>query len=217
MSDPDVEHAGWATEGPGSRLKRRRNPLLGLVTLVLLLGGVATAVAGIVQLTAHAGPSEEETEARGVVAGLDGPDAPPARFTAPSERSYTVWLDLDDVRQINRDQVVAATACEASGADGSVATFRGSRQGSSVTIESTSTVGTFSVPRGATVVGCRQFPFGRRGRRGRLREERPFLVARGKPSAGTGGLVLLFGGLAAALLALPLGIRWYAGRLIERA
>jgi hypothetical protein len=217
VSDPDVEHAGWATAGPGSRLRRRRSPLLGLLAAVLLLGGVGGAVAGIVQLALNAGPSEEEIEARGVVAGLDGPDARLARFTAPSERSYTVWLDLGDVRQVNRDQVVAATACEARGAGGSVATFRGSRQGSSVEIGSTSTVGTFSVPEGRTVVGCRQFPFGRRARRGRLREERPFLVARGKPSAGTGGFVLLFGGLAAALLAVPLGIRWYAGRLIERA
>ena len=51
----------------------------------------------------------------------------------------------------------------------------------------------------------------------RLRDERRFLVVRGRPSERVGGFFLLFGGLAAALLAVPVGVRWQAGRLIERA
>jgi hypothetical protein len=38
----DVEHAGWAVGGPGSRLCRRRNPRLGAVALLLLAGTLHT-------------------------------------------------------------------------------------------------------------------------------------------------------------------------------
>jgi hypothetical protein len=216
VSGPDVEHTGWATDAPGSRLRRRRNPLLGLLAVMLLVGGVGAAVAGIVELATNPGP-EDKIEARGVVAGLEGPDARPARLTAPAARSFTVWLDLQDVRQVRRDQVIGATACAVRRADETVVRFRGSRQGTSVTVGSRSTVGTFSVPEGSAVVGCRQLPFGRRGGRWRLRDEREFVVVRGRPSEHVGGFLPLFGGLAAALLALPVGRLWYAGRLIRKA
>jgi hypothetical protein len=128
-----------------------------------------------------------------------------------------VWLDLDHVRRTSRDQVIGATACTVRRGDQTVVRFRGSRQGTSVTIGSRSTVGTFSVPEGSAVVRCRQLRFGRRARRGRLRDEREFLVVRGRPSDRIGGFLPLFGGIAAALLALPLGRLWYAGRLIRKA
>jgi hypothetical protein len=213
VAGPDVEHAGWATEGPGSRLRRRRNPLLGVLAAVLLIGGSGAAVTGIIGLVTETVPSDDEIQARGVVAALDGPDARTARFSAPGEGSSTVYVDLDDVLSNNRDQVVAATACEVTQGDRTVASFRGNRQGTSLVLEDLATVGVFRRSGGSTVVACRQLPFGRVGRHFRLREVRDFLVVRGRPSERTRPFLLVIGGVALALLAVPVGLRWRAGRL----
>lgn len=213
MGGPDVEHAGWATDGPGSRLRRRRSPLLGALAAALLLGGVGAALAGIVGLATDTVPSGDEIQARGVVAGLDGPDARPAQFTAPGDGTSTVYVDVDDELSNNRDQVVAATECDVARANGTHTRFRGNRQGTALELEGLATVGVFSTSEGRIVVSCRQQPFGRHGGAFRLRSERDFLVVRGKPSERTSPFFLLFGGVAAALLALPIGSRWRAGRL----
>ena len=49
--------------------------------------------------------------------------------------------------------------------------------------------------------------------RERLREERPFIVERGSPGDGLGGLWLLFGGIAAIVLGVPAAARWRLGSL----
>ena len=49
----DIEHAGWAVGGPGSRLRRHRSPVLGLIAVLLLagiwllIGGSAALVLGV--------------------------------------------------------------------------------------------------------------------------------------------------------------------------
>jgi hypothetical protein len=73
----DVEHAGWAVGGPGSRLRRRRSPVLGVIALLLLAGGTVAVAVGIVRLAAEAGPAQERILARGTVAALDGPPTAP--------------------------------------------------------------------------------------------------------------------------------------------
>jgi hypothetical protein len=78
------------------------------------------------------------------------------------------------------------------------------------------TIGEVALGAGRNLVSCRHVRFGRVTRRGRLREEHPFVVERGSPSDGLGGLWLLFGGTAALVLGVPAGMRWRAGRL-ERA
>ncbi len=213
MADPDVEAAGWATETPGSRVRRRRNPVLGLIALACLLGGVAITVVGIAGLVSETAVSDDEIVARGTVAGLGGPDTPNAQFTAPDDRSWTVYVDLDGVFSNNRDQIVAATACQVARSDGSSARFRGNRQGTALETGDLSTVGVFKASEGITVISCRQEPFGRRGRRGRLRTEREFVVVEGRPSERVRPFFFVFGGIALALLAWPLGTRWNAGRL----
>ena len=213
MAGPDVEHAGWATEGRGSRLRRRRDPLLGVLAAALLVGGTGIAVAGVVGLATETVPSGDEIQARGVVAALDGPDARPARFSAPGDGSSTVYVDVDDVVSNNRDQVVASTACEATRADGTVTRFRGSRQGTALVLSGLATVGVFGRSEGETVVKCRQLRFGAAGRYFRLRKERDFLVVRGRPSERTRPFLLVIGGIALGFLAVPVGLRWRAGRL----
>jgi len=213
VAGPDVEHAGWATEGPGSRLRRRRNPLLGALAAALLIGGTGTALAGAVGLATETVPSGDEIQARGVVAALDGPDARAARFSAPGDGFSTVYVDVDDLFSNNRDQVVAATACKTTRADGTVTRFRGNRQGTALVLGGLATVGVFSRSEGDTEVECRQLPFGRAGRHFRLREERDFLVVRGRPSERTRPFLLVLGGIAVALIAVPVGLRWRAGRL----
>ena len=66
---------------------------------------------------------------------------------------------------------------------------------------------------GRNVVSCRHVPFGRVPRRGRFREEHPFVVARGSPGDGLGGLWLLLGGSVALVLGVPAAMRWRTGTL----
>jgi hypothetical protein len=212
VSGPDVEHAGWAVGGPGSRLRRRRNPLLGLVALVLLVGGTGAAVTGIVRVAMEAGPADERVVARGTVAALDGPATPEVTFTTAGAETFTVWLRAGGLSNV-RETVVAGTACDIVRANETTAQIRGSRQGTSVETDHHATIGQFTASAGRNAVTCAHVPFGRLRTRGRLREERPFVVERGSPGDGLGGLWLLFGGIAAIVLGVPAAARWRIGSL----
>jgi len=212
VSGPDVEHAGWAVGGPGSRLRRRRNPLLGLLALLLLVGGTGAAVVGIVRVATEAGPDDERIVARGTVAALDGPATPAVTFTTAGAEKFTVWLRAGGLSNV-RDTVVAGTACELVRGNESTALIRGSRQGTSVQTDRHATIGAFTSSAGRNAVTCAHVPFGRVRGRGRLREERPFVVERGTPGDGLGGLLLLFPGIIAIVLGVPAALRWRAGSL----
>jgi hypothetical protein len=208
----DVEHAGWAIGGPGSRLRRRRSPLLGLIALLLLCGGTVAAVLGIVRLASEAGPAQERILARGTVAALEAGPAAAASFGSSGE-SATVWLNLGGVSNV-RETIVAGTACELVRPDRSRQRIRGSRQGTSVATDHFETIGEVTLGAGRNLVTCRHVPFGRVTRRDRLREEHTFVVERGSPRDGLGGLWLLFGGVAAIVLGVPAAMRWRAGTLV---
>ena len=212
MSGPDVEHAGWAVGGPGSRLRRRRNPLLGVVALVLLVGGTVAAVTGIVRVATEVGPADERIVARGTVAALDGPATPAVTFKTAGAEKLTVWLRAGGLSNV-RETVVAGTACDIVLANETTAQIRGSRQGTSVETDHHATIGAFTSSPGRTAVTCAHVPFGRLRGRGRLREERPFIVERGSPGDGLGGLWPLFGGIAAIVLGVPAASRWRTGSL----
>jgi hypothetical protein len=213
--DPDVTPVGFAaTDGPPALVERRRNPLWLILAVVLALAGLL-GIGWFIKEQAHNAPDRGEAVAEGRVAALDGEDTPIVRFRGDGD--YTVWLELDDVTlSNNRETIVAATNCAAALANGGSARFRGARQGSSVTIGDRSTVGTFKAPKGDVQLSCRQLPFGRRGRRGTLREERAFFVAPGKPGVGWQLWVGMFAGSA---LLIPAGLalgRFRSGSLRPR-
>jgi hypothetical protein len=208
----DVEHAGWAVGGPGSRLRRRRSPLLGVLALLLVLGGLVAATLGIVRLASEAGPAQERILARGTVAALDGPPAAVAAFASPGGEPATVWLNLGGLSNV-RETIVAGTECKLVRLGGGGERIRGSRQGASIATDHFETIGKVTLGAGQNRVSCRHVPFGRASRRGGLREEHAFVVERGSPGDGLGGLWLLFGGTAALILGVPAGMRWRAGTL----
>ena len=207
----DVELAGWAVGGPGSRLRRRRNPVLGAVALLLLAGGTAAAAVGIYRLATEAGPADERILARGTVAALEGPPAAPASFQGAG--TATVWLSLGGASNV-RESIVAGTECELVRPDGSRQRIRGGRQGASIATDHYETIGEAALGAGRNVVSCRHVPFGRYRTRSQLRQEHPFVVERGTPGDGLRGLWLLFGGSAALVLGVAAGMRWRAGTLI---
>jgi hypothetical protein len=207
----DVEHAGWAVGGPGSRLRRRRNPVLGVLAVVLLAGGAVLSAIGIVRLATEAGPADDRVIARGTVAALDARATAPATFSAAGGETVTVWLRAGGLSNV-RETVVAGTECIVTG-DGATARIRGSRQGTAVETENYATIGALRPPSGTNTISCRHVPFGRLRGRGRLRVQRPFVVERGSPADGLGGLWPLFGGVAAIVAGVPLALRWRAGSL----
>jgi len=216
LTDPDVTPVGFAaTDGPHARVRHTRNPLWLAATIVLTLGGLAGIGAFIAVFVDT--DVRGDAVASGRIAALGGPSTPGVVFVAPAEGRYTVWLSSKGVfNDLNRDRIVAATNCSAAFARGGSTRFRGARQGSSVTLGSHSTVGVFTAPEGRVGVACHQEPFGRRRGRDVLRRERTFYVVPGEPGGDLWDWVLLFGGIAALVLAVPAGLRWRQGTLRER-
>lgn len=195
MTDPDVTPVGFAaTDGPHALVDHRRNPLWLPAAIVLTPAGMAGFGAFV---AAFAG-----TEVKG---------------DAVASGRYAVWLSSKGVvNSLDRDRIIAATNCSAGFARGGSARFRGARQGSSVTLCSHSAVGVFTALESRVGVACHQEPFGRRRGRDVLRRERTFSVVPGEPGGGWLERILLFGGIAALVLAVPAGLRRRQGTLRER-
>ena len=123
-----------------------------------------------------------------------------------------MWLNLGGASNV-RETIVAGTECELVRPDGSRQRIRGSRQGTSVATDHFETIGAATLEAGRNAVSCRHVPFGRVTRRERLRQEHAFVVERGSPGDGLGGLWLVLGGSVALVLGVPAGLRWRAGTL----
>jgi len=213
--DPDFTPVGFAaTDAPGAIVRRRRNPIWLALALVLAGGGLAGIVLFVAAQVGNA-PGRDEAVADGTVAALGSTDTAAARFSGAGD--YTVWIETDGVsRSNNRDNVVAATNCDAAFESSGSAHFRGARQGASVTIEDRSTVGTFDAPGGAVAVSCRLRPFGRYGNRHLLSTERSFFVTPGRPGVASALWVGMFAGAFALFLVPFAWSRYRAGALRPR-
>lgn len=138
MSDPNVELGGSATVQPGSQLRRSRSIGLGVLVAVLLIGGIAASVIGIVQLAQNAGPAEDRIIARGTVAPLNPGNLNISQrsetiFETTDPGDVTVWLQLGGPGNV-RESIVAGTACALTRGDGTTDEIRGSRQGNVVAV-----------------------------------------------------------------------------------
>ena len=218
QGDPDVQPVGWVTDQPGVRIRRRRSPvLLGLGGLLVAGGAVAMTVS-IIGLAGTEGYADEDVVADGVVAGLgDEGGGSAASFRSEGADPYTVWIQTDGINEENhRDNVIAATACEAFVGEGDddPATFRGNRQGTAVTINDDSTVGWFTAGEGSVTVRCHQEPFGLRRNRDRLEDEHDFLVVAGKPSAPWGSVIVLTAAIGTLVLGITVLTRASRGRIV---
>ena len=161
-------------------------------------------------------PSETECSRCGVPApeeALEGAPAAGRPIVHTISEPATVWLNLGGLSNV-RETIVAGTECELVRPDRSRQRIRGSRQGASIATDHFETIGKITLAPGCKprVVPAR--PFGRVTRRDRLREEHTFVVERGSPGDGLGGLWLLFGGAAAIVLGVPAAMRWRAGTLV---
>jgi hypothetical protein len=213
--NPEIRMGGMVTDHPHAVVRRRRNPLWLVLGLLLLAGaavGLALSIFGLVEDASYA---EEDVVAEGTVGALDQGPAEVATFTAGGAEPFTVWIDTDGIWESNRrENVVAATSCVASLADGDEATFRGSRQGNAITIEDDSTVGWFTAAEGGVEVACQQVPFGRRRTQSWLDDEHPFVVVAGKPASPIAGFAVLSASIVAILLGIGALTRWARGRLV---
>lgn len=214
MSDPNVEHGGWAADQPGSQLRRGRSPVLGAVALLLLVGGIAASVIGIVMIARDAGPGEERILSRGIVNPLGGEGLGGASFFEPDEAGdATIWLELGGPDNV-RESIVAGTTCELTRSDGTTDTIEGRVQGTVVATDEHETIGQTTVGAGQNRIECNHVPFGPVEARGALMQSgHEFMVERGTPGDGLDGWWLVIPGVPAALLGLALTVRWRAGRV----
>lgn len=213
MADPDISHEGWAVGGPGSRVRRRRNPLWGLLALVLIAGGAAASGWGIWLLATEVGIDEDEILVRGRAAALGDPPTPAVAFISAEGGRHTVYLHTGNLPENRRDTVIAGLACTVTRPDGTEDGFQGNRQGASLVAGAYASVGQFGAGAGENTVACRHVVFGARRVRDTLREERTFVVVAGGTAARSHGFWYLFGGLTVLVPGLMAGVRWQRGSL----
>ncbi|HRE03262.1 MAG TPA: hypothetical protein PLV68_18335, partial [Ilumatobacteraceae bacterium] len=126
----------------------------GFGVLVLTLG-IAALIVGIVGLVRANNSLRADAVAVGYAAPR-GTQPDTHRFTADSDRSYSIYIDLDTSNENRRDSIVASVECQAAFQNGTTAHIRGSRQGTSTTIGDVSSIGKFDAPAGAVAVACYQ-------------------------------------------------------------
>ena len=180
-SRPSVRRRGWVRICAGA---------------VLVLAGAVAAVAGIVTAVRDHAALSENAVARGTVGET-------VRFAhdGAGRSSFSVYLSFDGVENNTTDQELAVrdTACVATGTDGAQARFRGARQGTSVVLGGSASVGHFSVPPGAVSIRC-AYTSGTRSSRRRRPDRVPYVVTPGTPSSMAGGVGLIVGGTFGSLL-----------------
>ena len=213
--NPEIRMGGMVTDHPHAVVRRKRNPFWLVLGFLLLSGASIGLTLSILGLVEDAGYDDEDVVAEGTVGALDEGPAEVAAFTAGGGEPFTVWLDTDGIFEENRrENVIAATSCVATLADGDEATFRGSRQGNAVTIGDDSTVGWFTAGEGEVQVACEQVPFGQRRTQSWLGDEHDFVVAAGKPASPIAGFAVLSVSIVAILLGVAALTRWARGRLV---
>lgn len=186
---------------PGGGRPRRRGWIRLVVGVLLALVGIAGVVGGIAKAVGDSARIDDDAVARGVVREVRWPD--PVSFVVPDgdRRDYTVYLRLGGVVTDSDDQSLVAsdTACVVRLPNAEQTGFSGARQGVSVTLGASVSVGHFSSRPGRVRLSCvlnRGTPRSRAVRGDGV----PFVVTAGRPSGAIGGVVAIFAGIVVLLL-----------------
>ncbi|MBX3315048.1 MAG: hypothetical protein KF906_12100 [Actinobacteria bacterium] len=201
----DVRSVGFAG-ADGVSTGRRRLRLVGRVLgVVLLVVGVAGIGWGIWTIVDTWRSMERDAVAVGRAAPL-GATGETFGFTASGRERFTIWVDTGTSDEDARDVIVDSITCQVR-TGGSVTEVDGARQGSRVTLDRRSTVGSFTASEGRVEVRCAHGDHGSRYDRGRLAVERKVLVVPGEPgAAGLGIVALIAGGFLAVAGGIVLGV-----------
>lgn len=191
--------------GDGPPPGRRRGRIRVVAGVLLVIVGIAGVVGGIVRAVGDSARIEDDAVGRGVLREGASPDA--VVFTVPDggSQDYTVYLRLGGLGVEADDQSLVAgdVSCDVRLPNEGRTGFSGSRQGVSVALGSSVSVGHFSSGPGRVRVRC-AFDRGD-SRAGVIRAgDVPFVVTAGRPSGAIGGVIAIIGG--AFVLAFGIGI-----------
>jgi len=209
----DVTPVGVVRDQAGAPVSRHRPGYLKiLLGAVLLLGGIAVAVVGIVDSINFHSETVDEAVGRGLLEGV-GPTEPVTFVTDEATGDdFTIFLDTPDLgNTTNLDREVQSTECLVRRSDGTEKEILGRIQGAASDIGGLLSVGGFSATPGETTVTCGWRSPARRLDRGRA-DSRVFLVSPGKPLEAGRGVLLAVGGVFTAIAGGALLARGLHGR-----
>ena len=197
-----------------SRPSRRRRGWIRLVAgaLAVVAGGVAT-VAGLIGAIGAGNDIEGRAVARGAV--VEGGPVTPVAFTVPDgePRAYSIYLLFGGFVSKDPEQelTVRDTRCEIRLPGGQLTVFRGARQGTSVEIGQSASIGHFTSAPGRATASC-AYTTGTRSSR-RLRPERvAYVVTPGRPGDIGVHIAVLLGGVTALIAGVFLLVSGWRGR-----
>lgn len=160
-----------------------------IVGVILMLAAISAVIIGIVLVINAASVTDDDAVANGRIGG------PPVAFQQETDGRVTVYLRSSSSNTDIVDSQVSATTCLVQH-EGGTSQIRGDRQGFSVTLDSTATIGYVDVDAGQVLVQCDgSFSSGIR-----------FTVSQGGPPNVIVAFAFLFGGVALFLGGLALVI-----------
>ena len=199
-TNPDVTPVGVVHDRTGRPVSRHRKGWVRIVVgAVLLVGGVAVAIGGILESIEYRSNAFEEAVGEGRLEGV-GPTDPVTFVVDDTTGSdFTIFLDTPDTgNSTSLEREVQSTECDVVRSDGTEEEVLGRIQGVASDIGGLRSVGGFSATPGETTVTCGWRAPSPRLDRGRA-DSRTFLVSPGAPSLAAGGVLSVVAGVAGAL------------------
>lgn len=199
-TNPDVTPVGIVRDGAGRPVTRHRRGWVRVaVGAVLLVGGVAVTIGGIVASIEYRSDALDDAVGEGRLEGVGPTDPVTFVVDEATGTDFTIHLDTPDSgNSTHLDREVQSTECVVARSDGTEQEVLGRIQGVASDIGGLRSVGGFSATPGETTVTCGWRAPSRRLDRGRA-DSRLFLVSPGKPSLAADGVVATLAGVSLAL------------------
>lgn len=182
----------------GTPMRRRRRKVTLTLGLLLVIGGIAAIVVGVVRVIDQVRIPEDDVVGRSTT----GQEALSFERTALDPSRYTVYIVGGSASDSSND--AASVSCTIVSAGGSTTIF-GSRQTTSVNINGEASVGSFTAAEGTVSVGC-DAP-----------QRFAFFVAEGGPRLSVGTFALPFIGAAMIIIGVILIIIGAVGKRVPAA